>query len=199
MAVILILMSHRAAASGQAFTAGWLAGVTAVTVAALLVTDASSGSKPSSRSTGSAVAQLVLGVAFLALAVVQWRMHGGNGVPPKWMTALERVTQPKAAGLGLLLAAANPKNLLLSVSAGVAIGEGALSAGGDAIAVAIFVLLGSVTIAGPTGYYLANSARARVTLQSWRSWLGTHNAAVLAVLFLVIGMLQLGKAVAGLS
>ena len=61
------------------------------------------------------------------------------------------------------------------------------------------MLLGSITIAGPTGYYLANSGAARVTLQSWRSWLGTHNAAVMAVLLLVIGMSRLGKAVAGLS
>jgi hypothetical protein len=55
------------------------------------------------------------------------------------------------------------------------------------------------TIAGPVGYYLVSPERGRVTLQSWRSWLATNNAAVLAVLLLVIGVSQLGRAITGLS
>ncbi len=198
-AVILMLMSHRGAANGLAFALGWVAGVTLVTVVALVVTDESTEGKPSSNSTGTAVVQLVLGIAFVALAVVQWRKRGNDGAQPKWMTALERVGPAKAAGLGVLMGATNPKNLLLSVSAGLAIGTSALPAASQVVAVAIFVILASTTIAGPVAYYLVSSAKARVTLQSWRSWLATNNAAVLAVVLLVLGVSQLGKAITGLS
>jgi hypothetical protein len=198
-AVILMLLSRRSTASGLPFALGWAAGITLLTVVALVVTSECSGGRATSTSTGAAVAQLVLGIALVGLAVVQWLKRGAAGVPTKWMTALERVGPAKSAGLGFVLAAAKPKNLLLSVSAGLAIGTAALWAGGQVIAVAIFVVLGSTTIAGPVGYYLFSPERARVTLQSWRSWLATNNAAVLAVLLLVIGVSQLGRAITGLS
>jgi uncharacterized membrane protein len=199
IAVILMLMSRRAAASGLAFALGWAAGVTLVTVVALLVTEESTDGKPTSNSTGTAVAQLILGIAFLVMAVVQWRIRGKDGAQPKWMTALERVDPVKAVGLGVVMGGANPKNLLLSISVGVAIGTRALSVTSQVIAAAIFVVLASSTIAGPVAYYLVNSAKARVTLQSWRSWLATNNAAVLAVLLVVLGVSQIGRAITGLS
>jgi Sap, sulfolipid-1-addressing protein len=197
--VILMLMSRRAAANGLAFALGWVAGVTLVTVVALVVTDETSAGHATSNSTGAAVAQLILGLAFVAMAVMQWRKRGNDGAQPRWMTALERIGPARAAGLGLLMGGANPKNLLLSISAGLAIGTRAPSIGGQVAAVAIFVVLASTTIAGPVGYYLASSDRARITLQSWRSWLATNNAAVLAVLLLVLGVSQLGRALPGLS
>jgi uncharacterized membrane protein len=199
IAVILMLMSRRAAASGLAFAIGWAAGVTLVTVVALLVTEESSEGKTTSNSTGAALAQLILGIGFLVFAVIQWRMRGKVGAQPKWMTALERVDPVKAAGLGVVMGGGNPKNLLLSISAGVAVGTRAFSVAGQVIAVAIFVVLASSTIAGPVAYYLVDSARARVTLQSWRSWLATNNAAVLAVLLLVLGVSQIGRAITGLT
>jgi hypothetical protein len=198
MAVIMMLTSGRDAAGGLSYALGWVVGITLITVVALVVTSESSGGKASSSSTGAAVAQLILGIALVALAVMRWRKRGADAAP-KWMTALESVGPAKAAGLGLLLAAAKPKNLLLSVSAGLVIGTRALSVGGQVIAVAIFVALASLTIAGPVGYYLLRSAKARVTLQSWRSWLATNNAAVIAVLLLVIGVSLLGNAITGLS
>jgi uncharacterized membrane protein len=199
IAVILMLMSRHAAASGLAFAVGWAAGVTLVTVVALLVTEESSDGKATSNSTAAAVAQLILGIGFLVFAVVQWRMRGKVGAQPKWMTALERVDPVKAAGLGVVMGGANPKNLLLSISAGVAIGTRAFAVAGQVVAVAIFVVLASSTIVGPVAYYLVDSARARVTLQSWRSWLATNNAAVLAVLLLVLGVSQIGRAITGLT
>jgi threonine/homoserine/homoserine lactone efflux protein len=197
--VILMLMSRRADANGLSFALGWVGGVTLVTAVALVVTCESSDSRASSQSTGTAVAQLIVGIAFVALAIRQWHKRGSDGAQPKWMTALERVGPARAVGLGLLMGAANPKNLLLSVSAGLAIGTRALPVGLQVVAVAVFVVVASTTIAGPVAYYLVSSARARVTLQSWRSWLATNNAAVLAALLLVIGVSQLGNAITGLS
>jgi hypothetical protein len=198
-AVILMLLSHRAAANGLSFALGWAAAITLLTVVALAVTSECSGGRATVNSTGAGTAQLILGVAFVGLAVMQWRKRGNNGVPAKWMTALERVGPAKAAGLGLLMSGAKPKNLLLSISAGLAIGTAALSVPGEVIGVTVFVALASTSIAGPVVYYLVSPVKARVALQSWRSWLATNNAAVMAVLLLVIGVFLIGRAITGLS
>ena len=65
----------------------------------------------------SSVTKLVLGLLLLLVAVRQWRSRPHGDEPaalPSWMSAIDRVTPAKAAGLGVLLSAVNPKNLLLS-------------------------------------------------------------------------------------
>ena len=65
------------------------------------------------------------GVLLLLLAVRQWRGRpkpGAEAALPGWMSAMDSLTLPKAAGLGFVLSAVNPKNLLMCVAAGAAIG-----------------------------------------------------------------------------
>ncbi len=57
----------------------------------------------------------------------------------------------------------------------------------------MFVALASVTIAGPVVYALVGGSRARAALDSAKSWLGVHNAAVMTVLFLVFGVDLIAK------
>ena len=55
------------------------------------------------------------------VALPQWLSRsadGGAAQAPRWMGALDRVTPAKAAGAGVALTAANPKNLLLAVCRG---------------------------------------------------------------------------------
>jgi hypothetical protein len=79
---------------------------------------------------------------------------------------------PDGAGRGLrpgaLLSAANPKN------------------GGLTIAAAA-----SIAAAG-----LAGGERAATTLDAWKAWAGAHNAAIMAVLFLVFGLKLVGDGIA---
>ena len=68
----------------------------------------------------------------LLVAARQWRSRpaAGETAPlPKWMSAIDRVTPVKATGLGTLLSAVNPKNLLLCIAAGVTVGSAGLSTG----------------------------------------------------------------------
>jgi len=96
---------------------------------------------------------------------------------------------------------------ILPVALGVAIspvpiiaviGGGALSVGETAVAAAVFVVLGSITVAGPVVGYLVAPDRMRGPLDELRTWMTAHNAAVMTVLLLVIGTTILGKGVAGL-
>jgi hypothetical protein len=74
----------------------------------------------------AAVIRLVAGVFFLVLAAFQWRGRpaiGERAELPKWTTSMNSMMPVKALGLGLVLSAVVPKNLLLAVSAGVIVGE----------------------------------------------------------------------------
>jgi threonine/homoserine/homoserine lactone efflux protein len=93
----------------------------------------------------------------------------------------------KALGLGVLLAVLNPKNLMLAAAAGAGLAQLGLSTGDAAGSLIVFVVVGSLTIAGPVLYYLVGGDKARARLDEMKDWLAGHNNAVMAVLFLVFG------------
>jgi hypothetical protein len=57
----------------------------------------------------------------------------------------------------------------------------------------VFVIVGSLTIAGPVVYYLLGGAGAKARLDGMKDWLALHNDAVMAVLFLVFGVDLIAK------
>lgn len=69
------------------------------------------------------------------------------------MKSVDSFDAARAAGLGLALSALNPKNLLLIVAAGTAIAQTGTSAGGEAAALAVFVLIGTLGIGIPVGLH----------------------------------------------
>src|SRR4029450_7527109 len=100
----------------------------------------SSGSSPV-----SGVIKIILGALLLFLAAKQWRARPAEGeqaAMPKWMSAIDSMTAIKGLGLGFLLSAVNPKNLLLGISAGVIIGGANLSLGDVVVILITFVLRG---------------------------------------------------------
>ena len=92
----------------------------------------------------------------------------------------------------------NPKNLALCLTAGVVIGSGGLSAGETAGAVSVFVILGSLSVAVPVVGYLVAQQRMQRPLDELRQWLTAHNAEVLAVMLLVLGVVIIGNGLEGL-
>lgn len=61
----------------------------------------------------------------------------------------------------------------------------------------LFTLLASSTVAVPVVGHLAARDRMAAPLDRLRAWLTQNNAAVMAVLLLVIGTVLLGKGIAG--
>ena len=115
---------------------------------------------------------------------------------PKWMQAIDRITFPSALGLGLLLSAVNPKNLMLGAAAGVDIGSAGLNVGETALVIAIFTLLAASTVAIPVIGYLLAADRLRGPLDTLRVWLTRENSLIMAVLLLIIGVVLIGKGIA---
>ena len=70
------------------------------------------------------------------------------------MQSIDQFTAGKSFGFGLALSAANPKNLALTFAAAASIAQAGLSGGESAVAIAVFVIIGSITVAGPVLFYV---------------------------------------------
>ncbi|MGK3951733.1 GAP family protein [Microbacterium sp. I2] len=198
IAAILMLLSPKARSTGTGFLLGWVFGIiVAVTVFTLLSSVLPMGEDESAQPI-KGVVQLALGVLLLLLALRQWRGRpkpGEEPALPKWMQAIDTITFPKALGLGFLLSAVNPKNLLLAASAGVTIGAAALDGGSTALVIAVFTLIGASTVLVPVVGYLVAAGKLRGPLDALRGWLAKENAVIMAVLLLVIGVAVIGKGI----
>ena len=202
IAVILMLFSGRAKVNGPVFLAGWVVALAVVSGAAYLISDAGGASTDSAAADGVSWAQIVLGVLFLLLAGRSWRSRPPPGTEPqmpKWMAGIDAFTPGKALGLGLLLAGVNPKNLLLAAGAGSALAVTGPATAEAVISLIVFVVIGSLTIAGPVVFYLVGGDRAKTQLDSAKDWLAVHNDAVMTVLFLVLGVNLIAKGIPPLT
>lgn len=124
---------------------------------------------------GVAVSPLPIVAMILVLATPQGRADGslfGLG----WL-----------AGLSILGAVV----LLVAGSAGAG-----LPGGEQAITLAVFVVIGSIGVLAPLIVYLVGGQHAARTLDTWKTWAADHNAAVMAVLFVVFGFKLVGDGIA---
>ncbi|MEF2977198.1 GAP family protein [Subtercola sp. YIM 133946] len=197
IAAILMLLSPKARGTNLGFLTGWLLGiivaVVVFTLLAAVIPAGSDGSKPV-----AGVIKIVLGALLLLLAIRQWRSrpHGDTEPAlPKWMSAIDTMTPVRGLVLGFLLSGLNPKNLLMGVAAGVAIGSGGLTVGSDVVAIVIFTVIAASTVAVPVFGYLVASTRLAGPLEALRTWLVHNNSTVMAVLLLVIGVVMIGKGI----
>jgi threonine/homoserine/homoserine lactone efflux protein len=200
--VVLMLGTPRARANGPAFMVGWIAGLTVVGTIVLLVSSGASASRHGQPADWVNVLKLVLGVLLLAIAVKQWRgrpREGEQARLPGWMRTIDSFTAVRAASFGVVLSALNPKNLLLAVGAAAAIAQTGAAAGKQAVALAVFVLVGSIGTGAPVVLYFVMDERSKRLLDELKSWMGQHNAAIMAVLCLVIGAKLIGDAISGFA
>lgn len=194
--VILLLLTPRAVANAGAFLAGWWSGIVAGTTAFVLLSSVVEGfDEPP---TWVAWARVVLGAALVMLGVRQWSTRRERPEAPAWMRSIEGSTPAASARLGVLLSAANPKILLLSAAAGLSIGAADETVAATAVTVAVFALVGSLSVALPLVAHVTLGDRARVPLERARDWLTRNNATVMAVVVIVIGAALLTKGIGGL-
>ena len=198
IALILMLFSKSAAVNSLAFLFGWLLGLTVVSIIVLAI--GLEGSDGDSSSSG--IVKVVIGALFVLLGIKQWRDRPrGEEEPtlPKWMASVDSFTPPKAFGLAVLLSSVNPKNLGLTIAAAAAIGSVGLDTGEEAVVVAVYVVLASITLIVPVVGYLAAREKMTPVLDSMKTWLMANNATVMAVLFIVLGAKVLGDGISTLS
>jgi threonine/homoserine/homoserine lactone efflux protein len=198
IAAILMLLSPRAKGTSVGFLLGWVVGiVVAVTVFTLLASVLPEKDAGASNPTAGWI-KIGLGVLLLLMAVKQWRGRPPRDADPQlptWMKAIDTMTAVKGAGLGFLLSALNPKNLIMAAGAGLIIGgtDAGLETRSQVLAIAIFTVIAAASVAVPVIAYLVASDRMGGPLESMHQWLVKENATVMAVLLLVIGVTMVGK------
>ncbi len=200
VAVVLMLATPRGRTNGPAFVAAWIVGLAAVGIIVLALAGDDATSDSGAPADWVSGLKLALGLLLLAFAVREWRERprgGKAGELPKWMQALDTFTAPKAAGTGLLLSAANPKNLVLAVAGAAVIAQADLSVGQEAGALAIFVAIGTLGVAAPLVLYFALGDRSKAILDELKDWMARNNATIMAVLALIIGVKLIGDAISG--
>jgi threonine/homoserine/homoserine lactone efflux protein len=198
--VVLMLGTARARSNGPAFILGWILGLAVAGTIVLLVSSGADASEEGEPADWVNVLKLVLGLLLLLVALKQWRdrpREGQEADMPKWMQTIDAFQPGKAAGFGVLLSALNPKNLLLVVGAAAAIAQTDASAGAQAVALAVFVLIGTVGTGTPVALYFALGERSKRILDDLKAWMSQNNAAIMAVLCLIIGAKLIGDGISG--
>jgi threonine/homoserine/homoserine lactone efflux protein len=196
IAVILMLFSRRARVNGSVFLMGWVVALAAVSIVVYAISHDGSVATSSTASDSVSWGKIVLGVLLLGLARRSFRKRPAqNDEPemPKWLASAESVSPAKAFGLALVLAAVNPKNLILTAGAAAGLAQLGLSTSDAVVAIIVFVGVGSLSILLPVLYALLGGANATARLDSAKNWLTRHNAAVMTVLFLVFGVDLIAK------
>ena len=198
IAAILMLLSPKAKGTSVGFLLGWVAGIVVALTVFILLAAVIPQADPEQSQPVAGVIKIILGALMVLLAVKQWRSRpkaGEEPALPSWMSAIDGMTAGKGLGLGFLLSAVNPKNLLMAAGAGVLIGSAKLATGELVVAVLVFTVIAAASVAVPViGYLLASQSLAR-PLESLRGWLVHNNATVMAVLLLVIGVTLVGKGI----
>jgi len=202
IAVVLMLGTPAGRRNGPAFLAGWVLALAVVSTIVLLVAGGAGASDGGEPATWVDVLELVLGALLLLLAVRQWRGRPRAGEAaelPKWMRTIDRFTVGRSLAMGTALSGINPKNLLLTVAAAAAVAQSGVSTGDEVVAMAVFVVLATLGPGIPVAIYFAMGERAAKLLDELKAWMGAHNAAIMAVLLLVIGAKLIGDGVGGLG
>ena len=201
IAVILMLITPKARTNGLAFLGGWMLGLAVVGTIVLIVANTAGIAESSGPSRTVSVIKLLLGLLLLFAAWRQFKKRpkpGAEAPLPKWMKALDGFTPGRALAMGALLSGVNPKNLVLNASAAAGIAQSGLGGVQQAVVMLLLVLVGSLSIIAPVGVYFAMGDRAAPVLGEWKSWLTANNATVMIVLFVVFGVVLIGKGIGGL-
>ncbi|NIJ12114.1 cytochrome c biogenesis protein CcdA [Saccharomonospora amisosensis] len=198
IAGILLLFTERPVSNGAAYLLGTVLGIGGVLAALTVVAATQNLSAGTGASVGAAWLRIVVGVLLLGGSLRRFRARPGpqeEARMPSWMGGITSFHPGKSLVTGLVLGAANPKNLAMAFSAAVAVAGAGLTVGQSVAGVAVFTVIAVLGVATPLAMVLTMGERARPRLDTWKNWLRQHNSVVMSVLFLVFGVVLIGEGV----
>jgi hypothetical protein len=187
---VLVLQAPKPRPSGLSFLAGWLLGLSAVTALCVAASGLLGGLHKSTPSWASWL-RVVLGSALIVYGIYQWLTRHRHTESPAWMRSFATITPARAAITGAAMVVVRPDVLLICVPAGLAIGGSGLDTAGDWMAAAFFVAIAASTVAVPILAYAAAGHRLDDAMGRVKDWMEKNNAALMAAILLVIGVMVL--------
>jgi threonine/homoserine/homoserine lactone efflux protein len=194
---VLVLHTARPRPTGLAFLVGWVVGLAALTALFIGISSllGGMGGKPPS---WASWLRIIIGAALIAFGIFRWLTRNSK---PHQMPGTRHITEAgpaKALVIGAVLTVANPKVLFICAAAGLAIGTAGLDTTGTWAAELFYVVIAASTVAFPILAYAVSGDRLDPTLVKVKAWMEAHNAALVAVILIVIGLLVLYKGIHGL-
>jgi threonine/homoserine/homoserine lactone efflux protein len=196
--MVLMLLSPDGKRISSSYLAGWTVGLVAlmsivILLGALLVGGDGDASRPT-----FVVLEVAIGIGLMYLAWRKWRARPAKGETvelPSWMGAVDSMSETRAFGTGLMLAAVNPKNIMLVASAGLMIAAADLRTSGVIVTSVVFVVLSTLSIGGPYVAYRVSPERVEQPLREVRDWLVENSATIIAALLFLIAVNIIGNAI----
>ena len=187
---VLVLQAPRPRPASLAFLAGWMFGLAALT--ALFVAGSGVlGGMHKSPPTWASWLRVALGSALIVFGVYRWLTRHRHTESPAWMRSFATISPTRAGITGLALVVVRFDVLVMCLVAGLAIGTSQLSVAGELICAVFFVAVSASTVAVPVLAYAAAGHRLDDTLARLKDWMEKNNAALLAAILVLIGLMVL--------
>ena len=190
---VLVLHAPNPRPAGLTYLLGWVVALAALT--AIFVEVSGLVGNVNHPPKWASWLRIVVGAALIVFGVFRWLTRHRSAHMPSWMRQLSTVTPMKAGVTGMALAVVNPKVLFICAAAGLAIGTEGLGLPKVWLAVAYFVAISASSVALPVLAYAVSGNRLDPALGKLKVWMEKHNAALVAVILVVIGLLVLYKGI----
>lgn len=192
--IVLLLLAPRARQTGPAFLAGWVLGLSIVTLAFVYGIGAIPTGPGLPSQTVVGAIELILGLGLFAFGIVVIARGPREKRPaPPWTKRISTIGPWPAFGIGLLLNV-RPKAIALAIAAGLAVNSVRLSPTEQAVVLGVYIVLGSSSIAAPVIMQLVAPDGTAERLRNARSWLSRNSRAITIVVSLMLGLLLIGDA-----
>ena len=194
---VLVLHSPTPRPAALMYLLGWVVALLVITAIFVAVSGLMGGGFEKPPAWASWL-RIVVGAALIVFGTFRWLTRHKSAHMPGWMRQLTSITPAKAGLYGALLALVNPKVLFICAAAGLAIGTEGIGSPGVWLAELYFVAIAASSVAIPVLAYAVSGDRLDEPLAKLKDWMERHNAALVAVILVVIGLLVLYKGIHGL-
>ena len=194
---VLVLQTPRPRPTGLAFLAGWVFGLAALTAVFVLSSDALGALRDSPPAWASWL-RVVLGLALIGYGIYEWLTRRRHTESPKWMRSFSTLTPLRAGLTAVVLVIVRLEVRTMCALAGLAIGGSGLGMAANWLTGTIFVAVAASTVAIPVLAYASAGDRLNEPMARLKDWMERNNAALLAAILLVIGLMVLHNGVKAL-
>ncbi|PWJ25038.1 Sap-like sulfolipid-1-addressing protein [Branchiibius hedensis] len=202
IAVVAMALGTRGRSAAIVFTAVYTAIGIAVTAGTAFSTHAAVRATGAKDSTVSVVASAVIGLAFLALAILNWRQRpkppGSAAKTPGWLAKTETISIGGAATLGLAMGLTQSKNFPALIKAGTIIAADNHNPVFILLMSTLFATVGSLAMILLTLAAASGSPTTRERMEGLKTDLIAHNAFIMATLFGILAASELAHTIQAL-
>ena len=215
MALVAVLVSKRARANGTAYLVGWAVALVATLGVSFTVFGFLELHLQRDPPLWAVLVRLLIALLLILAAVWVYRRGRARAremakavtpsdvvaaAPqlPGWLRAVDEFTPARSLLLGFAIFALNPVDVSCAVLAMLDVRGAEVSPATAATLIIAFAVIGIVPIAAPVFYTLVKGEAADPLLERVRSWIAGHTSVLNAGLLVLIGAMQLQKALSAL-